>query len=113
MSNLSHRERMASAQIHYPKSLSEPYEVIGSEDVVVNNRVVKRSIKQVIDPKEMFKGVKVSDFYLENLIAVGALDSLKGGTVSDSTLNAADNAEAQLAKMVDAAENNLNNGGNE
>lgn len=105
MNNLSHRERMASPQVHYAKNLFAPMEVFTSEEVVENNRFVKKSLRKTVDPRDNFKGVKVSDFYLQNVIAVGALDSLKGGMLSESSLDAADNLSAQLDKFDNALNN--------
>jgi hypothetical protein len=105
MDYLSHRERIACSQVHYPKSLFAPVEVNAVEDAVENNRIVKKSKRMTVDPRDNFKGVRVSDFFLQNVIAVGALDNLKGGMVSDSRLNAADNLAVQLDKIETAMNN--------
>ena len=116
----SHAERLAQAPKVYPKNLCADYEVRGTEEVVECDRVIKKSCVKKVHPQDMFAGYKASDFALENIIAVGALDSLKEcqmsanslSELSDSMEGSIDNAIA----AVDAAEasvNNSNDGGNE
>lgn len=97
-----HYQRMSQSVCHYPKHLSEPYQVRGVEEFVENGRVLKKSASQTVDPKQNFVGYNVSDFYLENIIAAGALDSLKETKLSDGILSASDNLDAQIGSL-DAA----------
>ena len=84
---------------HCPKKLSEPYEVTASEEYVDNGRVLKRAVSKTVDPALQNKGVSVSDFYLENIIAVGAVDSLHECKLSESVLCGTDNVDAQLSSI--------------
>ena len=104
---ISHAERCSAPNVHYPKNLHSSYEVNAVEEVVENDRIVKKSVRKTVDPVDNFKGVKVSDFYLENVIAAGALDSLKFGQLSDNRLNSADNVDAQVANLDDYIVNNV------
>lgn len=110
---ISHGDRISASNIHYSKNLSSPYVINSVEDILENNRIVKKSKRQTINPADKFKGFKVSDFYMENVIAVGAEDSLRFGQVSIDNLSAADNIEAQIPVIDSFIENNLNDGGNE
>ena len=110
---ISHAERMSTPNVHYPKNLHDPYEVIAAEEVVENNRIVKKSCVKTVDPIENFKGVNVSDFYLENVIAVGALDSLKFGQVSAGNLENADNLDVQVENLDSYIEQNVEPQNNE
>lgn len=77
------------------------------EEVVENDRIVKKSVRKTVDPADNFKGVKVSDFYMENVIAAGALDSLKFGQLSNGRLADADNLDVQGANLDEYIENNV------
>lgn len=116
----SHAEALAQAPKVYPKTLCADYEVRGTEEVVENDRVVNKSCVKKVHPQDMFAGYKASDFALENIIAVGALDSLKEGHLSANSLSElSDSMEGSIDNAiaaVDAAEasvNNSNDGGNE
>lgn len=104
---ISHAERCSESQIHYPKNLHSTYEVNAVEEVVENDRIVKKSVRKTVDPADNFKGVKVSDFYMEIVIAAGALDSLKFGQLSNGRLDAADNLDVQGANLDEYIENNV------
>ena len=109
----SHMERLAQAPIDYPKNLCEDYEIRNIEQVVEDNRYVKKSVAKTVHPQDMFKGFKASDFDLENIIAIGALDSLKEGTLTGNTLNVADYVEGSVDRIINAvdSETNVNEGG--
>lgn len=104
---ISHAERCSAPQVHYPKNLHSTYEVNAVEEVVENDRIVKKSVRKTVDPADNFKGVKVSDFYMENVIAAGALDSLKFGQLSNGTLADADNLDVQGVNLDNYIENNV------
>ena len=104
---ISHAERCSAPNVHYPKNLHSSYEVNAVEEVVENDRIVKKSVRKTVDPADNFKGVKVSDFYMENVIAAGALDSLKFGQLSNCTLADADNLDVQGVNLDNYIENNV------
>lgn len=114
----SHAE-MFGAEKSYPKNLCQDYEVRGTEEVVVNGRVVKKSAVKTIHPQDLFKGFKADDFALENIIAVGALDGLKEGYLSaNTTSELSDSMEGTIDNVINAvneaeASNTQNDGGNE
>ena len=93
---------MSMSQCHYSKDLHNTYEVTASEDFVENGRILKKAVRKTVDPTQLNAGVSVSDFYLENIIAAGAIDSLHECKLSESTLSGADNVDAQLG-AIDAA----------
>lgn len=105
---VSHAERMQYAPKQYPKHLCEDYEVRASEDVVENGRIVKKTVYKTVHPQDKMKGLNALDFALENVIAVGALDSLKEGKLSANTLSElSDSMEGTIddaIAAVDAAE---------
>lgn len=94
-----HCDRRGAPQVHYPKDLHDTYEVNAVTEVVENGRVVKKSVRKTVDPVDNFKGVKVSDFYLENVIAAGAVDSLRFGQLDNGRLGCADGIDAQLGNL--------------
>lgn len=53
-------------------NLSADTQVLGVEDEMVNGRILKKQVVKTYSPKEMMSKYRVSDFYTENLIAVGA-----------------------------------------
>ena len=116
---LSHSQRMCQPKKSYPKNLCQDYEVRGTEEVVVNGRVVKKSAVKTVHPQDLFKGFKADDFALENIIAVGALDSLKEGYLSaNTTSELSDSMEGTIDNVINAvneaeASSQTNDGGNE
>lgn len=62
-----------SPAVELPRSEFVPV----TEQVSEGDRIFTRSVIKEVDPKERFKGFKVSDFTLENLASVGAVDSLQ------------------------------------
>jgi hypothetical protein len=105
-------------KMSYPKNLCHDYEVRGIDEVVVNGRVVKKSVVKTIHPQDFFSGFKSDDFALENIIAVGALDSLEERYLSAiTTSELSDGMECTIDNVinsVDAAESasQTNDGGN-
>lgn len=107
---ISHAERMSAPQVHYPKNLHGEYVVHAVEEVVENDRIVKKSVRKSVDPRDNFKGIKVSDFYMENVIAAGALGNLRNGQLDAGNLAAADNLDSQVVNLDNyIAENNEQN----
>lgn len=67
--------------------VSEPVmNMVSTTDVLDNDLkvVLKKSLKQIYDPRIELKKYKVSDFALENIIAAGAYDLLKETQYSSS-----------------------------
>ena len=76
----SHAEMMQNPALHnrhVNKGLTKPYGIDGVEQVVENGVIVKKSTVNTFDPVANMSGYKATDFALENIIAVGALESLK------------------------------------
>lgn len=87
----------------YPTSFHQDYEVRGTEEVVIDGRVMKKSCVKTVHPQDNFKGLKADDFALENVIAVGALDSLKEGYLSANSLSElSDSMEGTIDNVIDA-----------
>ncbi len=116
---MSYSQRMCQPKKSYPKTLCQDYEGRGTEEVVVNGRVVKKSAVKTVHPQDLFKGFKADDFALENIIAVGALDSLKEGYLSaNTTSELSDGMEGTIDNVIDAVDaaevaSQTNDGGNE
>lgn len=110
-----HYARMSQSNYVYPKTYSEPYQVVASEESYENDRFLKKAVNKTIDPTKINEGIRVSDFYMENIIAVGALDGLRDCKLSLDNLSASDNVDTQLGSIDSAvvSENNSNDGGNE
>lgn len=109
----SHSQRIAEPSLDYPKTLCEDYEVRGTEDYVQNGVLLKRSTVVVVHPQDKFKGLKASDFALENVIAAGAVGMLKEGKLGFNSIGElSDRMEGTIDAViaaVDAAENNVSN----
>ena len=80
-----------------------------------NGRILKKAVKKTVDPTQLNAGVSVSDFYMENIIAAGAFDSLRECNLNAGTLANADNVDAQLgaidgAIVADVEQNQTNEG---
>lgn len=97
-----HFERVSMNECHYPKALHEPYEVTASEQYVENGRILKKAVNKTVDPTKQNAGLSVSDFYLENIIAVGAEGSLRDVKLSAGNFDVADNVDAQIG-AIDAS----------
>lgn len=116
---MSHAQRLSQPHKSYPKTFCQDYDARGTEEVVVNGRVIKKSVIKIVHPQDKFKGITVNDFALENVIAVGALDSLKEGYLSANSLSElSDSIEGTIDNVINAvndAESSAtqNDGGNE
>lgn len=114
---ISHAECMCEPSISYPANYLSSYDIVSSEQVMENGRLVRKSLKKNINPVDNFSGLKASDFALENIIAVGAEGSLRDiklnvGSVADLA-DSMDSTIDNIIAAVDSAESNLNDGGNE
>lgn len=76
------------------------YQVRATEDVVVNDRIVKKTVYKTVHSADKFKGLKASDFALENIIAVGAVDSLKDCKLGFNTVG-------ETSDMIDPVVDNV------
>lgn len=76
------------------------YQVRTTEDVVENGRIVKKTVYKAVNSADKFAGLKASDFALENVIAVGALDSLKEGKLGINTVG-------ETSDMIDPVVDNV------
>lgn len=108
---------MFGADKTYPTTLVADYQVRSAEDYVEDGKILKKSTVVTVHPQDRFKGFVANDFALENIIAVGALDSLKEGYLNSNTLSElSDSMEGTIDNViaaVDAAEFKTNDGGNE
>lgn len=75
MSTHIHRVRQDSSLPHVPYVDSEFIQ--SQEQVSENGRVFVRHVSKQIKPSERFKGLSMNDFALENVIAAGAIDTLR------------------------------------
>lgn len=55
------------------KNMSVYDVIVDQKKEIVNGRIVKTSVKVETDVRDNFKDYKVSDFYMENLEAAGAV----------------------------------------
>ncbi|MBQ5474174.1 MAG: hypothetical protein IIT65_05635 [Lachnospiraceae bacterium] len=96
------------------RNLNGSHEFLKDEYIADNRGVMqKRGYISSIDPKEEMSKYRVSDFYLENIIAAGAVGNLKecsasygvleNAEIADRVMDSIDNAE------IDAIVNNDNN----
>lgn len=100
-------------QKHVVKNLDKTESMRSSEQVLENNRLVRKSVVKEMDFKANFKDYQVSDFYLENLMAVGAEATLKSVQLSEGALDMADNVGIQAAAIADYIETNNEQTNNE
>lgn len=76
-----------------------PFNIIDQESVVVNKKVLKRSKVAVYDPREFMSQYKAEDFYLENILAAGAINGLKECRLFQNRLMAEDEIAYEISKM--------------
>ena len=101
---ISHAERMQNVDLHNLSSGSDHYEVtkvLSSEDYKVGDRAFRRSVMKTFDPRENYKGMKVTDFCLENLISCGAIEKLKSCTLSTTGMIDVDRMTNVMEMMDD------------
>lgn len=80
---------------------------VDEEQVVVNDRVVKKSVVKTFVPSENFAGLKASDFALENVMAAGAVDMLKPTVTPDNSLDNVDRFENSVDNLIAAIDNSM------
>lgn len=102
----SHAETMQNPRLHNRhvfKGLQDPYGMDAVQQEVVNGVVLKRSAVTTFDPVANMRGYKASDFALENIIAAGALASLKDSRLHyGSTSEISDNLEGTIDNVIAA-----------
>ena len=76
-----------------------PFKIIDQENIVVNKKVLKRSNVSEFDPRKFMSQYKAEDFYLENIMAAGAISALKECRLSQNRLMAEDEIEYEISKM--------------
>lgn len=85
--------------------VTRPYGILGREQKVFEGRVLSSSVWKTYDTVETLKGVRASDFSLDNILAVGAYDSLRPCSVSMNTRQEmGDFAESQMENLNDAVD---------
>ena len=70
-----------------PKDLYFLEKVVAEEQSMKDGRVVKTKVLKEVDPYVNFKDYKVSDFFIENLQATGAISSLKQVQFTDNDID--------------------------
>lgn len=75
------------------------YSVLSTENVEFEGRLVPKSVYVERNLAEERKLFRAEDFYLENLIAVGATGSLKPVSLDGSALSTVDNVVSQIEKI--------------
>lgn len=113
---VSHYERLhnpARLQKDKPKRLTEPMERRVLEEVEDKGVIVKRVVWKSENPSDKFKGLKVSDFALENIIAAGAEGMLKdcslGYTTPGETADSIGESVAAIEQAIVEEQNNAQN----
>lgn len=83
----------------YPKSVPVhgSYEYLSAEKVIIDGRVVSRSIYVVDDPSKRHENLNPDDFYLENLLANGV--ELKDCSMTPSDLVAIPHVLSRFASL--------------
>lgn len=76
-----------------------PFNIIDQESVMVDKKVLKRSKVAEFDPREFMSQYNVEDFYLENILAAGAVGNLKECRLFQNRLMAEDEIEGEISKM--------------
>ena len=85
--------------------VTRPYQMLGREQKVFEGRILNSSCWKTFDTVEALKGVRASDFSLDNILAVGAFDSLRPCSVSMNTRQEmGDFAESQMENLNDAVD---------
>lgn len=95
--------------VRYSKELGKPYTKRVKEPVEKSGVIVNRSVMKEVDPSDNFKGMKVDDFALENIIAAGAFDMLRNRVLSHSTGIGSMDSAAPGVEALEAAVNNEQN----
>lgn len=101
-------DRLNDDTYNITPNVSEPIMCLASTKDVLDEDlgvVVKKTVKQVYDPRTELKKYKVSDFALENIIASGAYDMLKEIHYSSSVDSHIEHVSSSLEKLTEKANN--------
>lgn len=112
----SHGSLMNLEPVEYSGDFTKEYSERVRDQVLEKGRVRHKMIYKTVKPGDKFKGIKASDFDLENLIALGALDGMKECQLSGSNLEDADRVEGSIDNLINAVdreEGSSKEGGNE
>ena len=117
---VSHYERCHNSDyssVQYVAKYNRPYKVHSREQVTKDGYITSTMTYKTINPRDNFDGLDSRDFALENIIAVGAVDSLKEGYMHvDNRADLSDSLEGSIDNLISAVDyeesvNNLNDGG--
>lgn len=81
-----------------------PYSVPSQSSEVVSGRVVSKSVSKIVNTKDDFRKLRVSDFSIENLVAVGA--SMPLAKLPLSPMSAADAVDGAVTVISDVEPQN-------
>ena len=75
--------------IEEDSQIGDSYELLVKDEVLnpMTNTVTSRIVSRTFEPKDNFSKYSVSDFYMENLIAAGAVDNLKSCQYGDGDVD--------------------------
>lgn len=105
---LPHTERMHSSRFAFPKcgKYPEEEEVFTTESVDINGVITQRQCIKKVSLKDKFTGLKCSDFALENIVAAGAINTLKPVSIgAGSSVESVENTIANVESFLASAEN--------
>lgn len=96
---ISHAERMNNCNLHYnyDECLTADSEIYKRTNVEKYGRVVNELVSTTVDPRDNFKGFKVSDFSIENMQALGT--DMHFVQLEGSSMSSVDNAVAVLDSL--------------
>lgn len=96
---------MFGRNVEYPTSYCQDYYVRGTEEELVDGKILKSSKNKLVHPQDKFRGLRAIDFALENIIAVGALDSLKEGYLNyNASGEVSDSLEGPINNIISAVD---------
>lgn len=106
----SHAERVMSSSLnnqgYYKRAYNPTYSKRVAEDYVNDSGVIlKRHVPSTIDVRDTMSKFRPSDFMIDNIIAVGALDSLKSCQyVINSVGELSDNLDPVINNVISAVD---------
>lgn len=104
---LPHTERLHSPRFASPKcgNYPEEEEVFTIESVESNGVIIQRQCIKKVSLKDKYKGLKCSDFALENIVAAGAISNLKPITIgAGSSVESVESSIANMESLINSAE---------
>lgn len=91
------------------KGFGRPFDIITQENLVLDKKVVKRSNVVSYDPREVMSQYDCADFYLENIIAAGAIQGLKECQLYGNRLMTQEEVDKEINSFVDTMDEYVNN----